>query len=429
MKFSPSATFVSYGRYALLCLSLLTGVCSCSAPASESATGATPRDRVYRVEFRVTPEPQAGGAWVELHLEQRSQLLREMDLNAPADWISEVGGDGQVTRTEDRVNWLPPAGGGTLRWFAKINHQRDSGGYDSFINEQWAVFRADDIIPAAATRTLKGADSDTTLIFDLPRDWSSATQYFGKDGGYRISNADRRFDRPTGWVALGELGVRHDTIAGIRVKIAGPVGQSVRRMDILALLRWTLPEITRVLPRFPARLTIVSAGDPMWRGGLSAPASLFIHADRPLISENATSTLVHELVHVGLGGSAASGADWIVEGLAELYSLEALRRSGTISQRRYQIALERLEERGKEAESLCSDASRGAVTARAVTVLHDLDTEIRQHGTPSTSLDDVVRQLTDNDLEITLARLREAAGKFIGGPATTLSEERIENCQ
>ena len=35
----------------------------------------------------------------------------------------------------------------------------------------------------------------------------------------------------------------------------------------------------------------------------------------------------------------------------------------------------------------------------------------------------------DNDLEITLARLREAAGKFIGGPATTLSEERIENCQ
>ena len=43
---------------------------------------------------------------------------------------------------------------------------------------------------------------------------------------------------------------------------------------------------------------VVGAADPMWRGGLSASNSLFLHADRPLISENGTSTLVHELTHV-----------------------------------------------------------------------------------------------------------------------------------
>ena len=43
------------------------------------------------------------------------------------------------------------------------------------------------------------------------------------------------------------------------------------------------------------RLLIVSAGDPMWRGGLSGPSSMFLHSDRPLISENRTSTLLHEL--------------------------------------------------------------------------------------------------------------------------------------
>src|SRR5690606_21947056 len=134
---------------------------------------------------------------------------------------------------------------------------------------------------------------------------------------------------PTGWIVLGHLGVRYDTISGIRTKVAGPVNQGVRRMDMLALLRWTLPELLRILPDFPHRLTIVSAGDPMWRGALSAPQSLYLHAERPLISENGTSTLLHEVVHVGLGVGAGHGADWVVEGLAEYYSLEMLRRSGT----------------------------------------------------------------------------------------------------
>src|SRR3546814_11955514 len=81
-------------------------------------------------------------------------------------------------------------------------------------------------------------------------------------------------------------------------------------------------------------VVFVSAGDPMWHGGLSGPRSLFVHADRPLISENGSSTLMHEMVHVVTGLRAVSGDDWIVEGIAEYYSMVLLNRSGMLSDAR-----------------------------------------------------------------------------------------------
>ena len=399
-------------------------------PAAAAAQKGSPsvKQSIYKIEYVVTPQPTAGGALVELRLRQPTHLLREMNMRAPAEWINRVTGDGSVTWSEDRIHWEPPAKGGVLRWFANINHQRDGGGFDSYIDSDYAVFRADDVFPAATTRTLKGAYSDTSLSFDLPRNWSSATQYYGERDRYPIRNDERRFDRPTGWIALGRIGVRNETIDGVRVKVVGPVGHSVRRMDMLALLRWTLPEVARVFTDFPDRLTIVSAGDPMWRGGLSGPASLFLHAERPMISENATSTLVHEMVHVGFGKKAAPGADWIVEGIAELYSLDTLRRSGTISQRRFETAMKKIAERGARVDSLCSDSSRGAMTARAVVVLHELDRELRKEAQPSANLDDVVNLLLQTDDNVSVESIRGAAQSLLGKPAAALRGSLFEQC-
>ena len=50
---------------------------------------------------------------------------------------------------------------------------------------------------------------------------------------------------------------------------------------------------------------------------MSGPGSLYVHADRPMISENGTSTMLHELVHVAMGVSGSAHDDWLVEGLAE----------------------------------------------------------------------------------------------------------------
>jgi hypothetical protein len=213
--------------------------------------------------------------------------------------------------------------------------------------------------------------------------------------------------------------VRRDEIGATRVSIAAPTAQGARRLDMLAFFRFTLPSLQAVFPDFPARLLVVSAGDPMWRGALSGPGSLFVHTDRPFISENGTSTLIHELVHVAMGARSAAGADWIVEGLAEYYSLELLRRSGAISESRYAKSHARLAEWAKQAGPLEVDRSQGAVTARAVGIMRALDEEIRRVRGGQAGLDDVLRLLPRGDA-LTTEGFRAAAERVAGRPLSAL---------
>lgn len=398
----------------------------CGLGASDA--GAQENERVYRLAYVVTVDPAARGAHVELRLEQRDDYLRELDMSLLGGRISDVEGDGDVSVGEDRARWLPPDDGGRLRWFASLEHLRDDDEYDAYVSPEWALFRGEDIIPSANTRTLRGSLSDTRLELRVPDGWSSVTPYFGSDHRFAVDNPERRFDTPTGWIVLGELGVRTDRVSGIRTKVAGPVGHGIRRMDMLALLRWTLPELLDVLPEFPQRLTIVSAGDPMWRGALSGPQSLFVHAGRPLISENGTSTLLHEVVHVGLGISAGRGADWIVEGLSEYYSLEALRRSGTISPQRFARAHDHLEAWGRKTSTLCAASSNGSRTARAVTILARVDEEIKAHTDGRANLDEVLDELARMDGKVTVARFREIVAGVAGAPVEALEPGRLPGC-
>jgi len=228
---------------------------------------------------------------------------------------------------------------------------------------------------------------------------------------------------------MGEIGVRRETIAGTRVAVVAPEGQGVRRMDMLALLNWTLPELNAVLPDSLPRLTIVSAGDPMWRGGLSAPASMFIHANRPLISENATSTLVHEVFHVSLGVTASNGYDWIVEGLAEYYSLDLLQRGGAITARRYQRAFERQTQWAEDANQLCGDRSSGAITALAVVTFRQLDQEIRRKSASKLSLDNVVAELANSHSRVSLDSLQKIVVDLLQEESVTLHIDNLPGCQ
>ncbi len=424
--------FAGFGRWTVAgLLAILAGafVAACSAPAAESGASQAMKERIYGVDYRVRPDISRGGAYVKLRISQSDRLLRELSMPLGENMISDIGGDGQISIDDDRIRWVPPADGGELRWFATINHLRGSNSYDAFIGADWALFRAEDVIPPTATRTLKRSVSRTRLMFDLPDGWSAVTEYFRRSNVFNVSNPDRRFDRPTGWIILGELGVRHENIAGIRVIVAAPVDQAFRRMDTLAMLNWTLPDLVRLLPGFPKRLTIVGAGEPMWRGGLSAPRSFYVHADRPLISENGTSTIMHETIHIGLGAGAVTGADWIVEGLAEYYSLEILRRSGTISEKRYRTAFSKLERWGKGAKSLCADPSTGEVTARAVTILAGLNDEIRRKSDRKHNLDDVMRRLAGSQDKVSIRLLRKIVADLAGSESEVLSDKDLNNCE
>lgn len=415
-------------RGTALALSLAIALPACGVSTSDAEAQEPATERLYRLDYRVTPDYAARGAHVELTVKQSDWWLREIDMPLRGGQISDVSGDGDVSTGDDRVVWSIPERGGRLRWFALIDNKRTDDTYDAYIDHDWALFRGMDIIPSARTKVLRHAESRTRLSFELPAGWSSATPYYGRDDVYEINNPERRFDTPTGWMVLGDIGVRNETIGGVLTKVAGPTGHSIRRMDMLALMRWNLPELLRVLPDFPERLTFISAGDPMWRGALSAPNSFYVHADRPLISENATSTMLHETVHVGLGLTAEAGADWIIEGIAEYYSLEMLRRSGTISDQRYRTAHSALQSWGREIEELCTRRSSGSNTARAVTILSEVAGEIRKLSGGKSDIDDVLRALASYDEKITVERFRKLVADIAGKPVEALKSENLPGC-
>ncbi|MGB5346419.1 MAG: hypothetical protein WBN23_09670 [Woeseia sp.] len=402
---------------------LLLTISGCAVAATDPLP-----EKIYDVMYTVTPQPRKGTVMVEMRVEQSRRLLRAVSMTMPEDRFSSISGDGELTRNGGELRWAPSAAGGALRWTVKVDNRRYGATYDARLVENWGLFRASDIIPPANTRSVVGASGRTKMQFDLPDKWSAVTQYNDRRGVYSITNTGRRFDRPTGWILLGKLGIRIETIAGVRIVIGAPVGQNVRRLDILALLNWTMPQIVKIMPDFPKRIAIVSAQDKMWRGGLSGPNSLYIHASLPLISENATSTILHEVMHLGMGLRADAGADWIVEGLAEYYSLELLRRSRTISNERFAEALDDLVKWGTQADALCTPASTAAMTARAVGVFAALDRELQKLTMNKQALDELTRALIANGDVVSLADLQRIAKSVAGRLPGVLSNSRLPGC-
>lgn len=400
---------------------------ACDALASETPFGAEPL--TYDVHYTIRPNPADGSVDVEMTVEQSRGELREVSFSVDDIAISEIEADGDLDVGEDRVTWLPGRTGGDLRWRIDISHRRADGGYDAWLNNGWGIFRAEDIIPRARSRSHRNAHSKTTIGFELPGDWSVVSEYSALKRRNAVVNPRTRFDQPQGWIAMGDLGIRRETIAGTRVIVAAPEGQMARRMDMLALLNWILPELNLVLPGAIPALTIVSANDPMWRGGLSAPESIYIHSSRPLISENATSTLAHEVFHVALGKWAEPGYDWIVEGLAEYYSLELLQRGGAITARRYEKALLKQSQWSGDAGKLCATRSSGATTALAVVILRDLDRELREKSSGRVNLDDVVAGIAQSDSRVSLQMLDDLITGLIQDTATALHGDALQGCR
>ncbi|MCW3150127.1 hypothetical protein N8H22_16090 [Stutzerimonas stutzeri] len=398
-------------------LSLFAALLLSTAPA----LAAQRVDLDYRVRFL----PEQDQAEVQVTLE-KGEVIRSLDLNLGNEgYYSDFQGDGEwVQESPERGSWRPGKGKSQLTYRVRISHPRDNGRFDARMTPDWALFRGDDLVPAARLDQLDGVKLVSRLSFELPEGWKSVETGWPRIGKnrFRIDNPERLLDRPTGWMLAGKLGTRRARLGETDVTVAAPVGEGMRRMDILTLLTFVWPELQNVFPRDPAKLLIVGAGDPMWRGGLSAPNSLYMHADRPLVSENGTSSLIHELVHVFSRISDADRSDWISEGLAEYYAIELMRRAGGMSEDRYQAVREHLSAWSRDVTSLRTERASGAVTARAVLLLQELDREIRQRSKGRHSLDDVSRGLmrldkvsTDDIIDITSALLG-GGSKVLGTP-------------
>ena len=381
----------------------------------------------YALDYRVALLPDTGEAHVVISTAPIDGRLVRVRVPLDRDRYRAVRADCKLSRDGDDYTWEVPRKGGTLQYRVDIDHERRGDGYDARITRDWALLRGDDLVPPLRATVTRGADARARLRFVLPKGWSAEVPYGRSNDGkaYVVVDPERRMDRPEGWMVFGKLGVRRDRIAGMRVAVAAPVGQDVHRGDLLAFVTALGPELERAFGDLPPRLLLVQAADPMWRGGLSGPRSLYLHQDRPLISENGSSTPAHELVHVVTRLRADDGDDWIVEGIAEYYSIELPRRAGLLSDSRATRAFDWMRDHGASVDRLDTDRSREETTARAVALLADLATEIDRATDGKRTLDDVVRRLLP-DREVSREALRDAAREVIGRKSRVLDSPLLD---
>lgn len=408
----------------------------------------------YDIRYEAQILPDRGTARLSIAVTQTDGVLRELSFDVQPERLFDETADGELTREEPvveeqgevlglrqadeeaapaalpRLVWRVPRGGGVLRYSLRVDRVREGAEYDARCASRWMVARAEDLFPPMAARFAPDSDMEAsaTLRFKLPPRWKVAHPFPIRNGLAVIEQSHRRLDQPKGWIVAGMIERLSADLEGTRILMAAPTGHAARLRDTLAFLRWTLPAMHAAFGALPDRIFIASAGNPMWRGGLSAPGSVYVHADRPLIDDDASSPLLHELVHTITRARSAPGEDWIVEGIAEHYSREILRRSGGISDETFEETLEKLRRRGANVRRLVGEAT-GKETALAVAFFHDLDEQIRRASEGGASLDDVVATLVDDVSTLDRDELAARILAETGYDPASLIEARIPEAE
>lgn len=348
------------------------------------------------LDYHVRLLPQSDQAEVRLTLAQGS-AVRSLDFDlGDGSHYSDFKADGQWQLTPGnaaRGVWRPAADKASLTYRVRISHGRKNGSFDTRMTANWALMRGDDLVPAAKLDQQDGIELVSRLEFELPTGWKSVETAWPRIGKnkFRIDNVSRLFDRPTGWMLAGHLGSRRTRLGETEVTVASPIGQGMRRMDVLTLLTFVWPQVQAVFPRHPSKLLIVGASDPMWRGSLAGRESIYLNSRLPLVSESGSSALVRELAQVFGRINDQQRSDWISEGLAEYYAIELVRRAGGMSDERYEGLQKKLAKDSQKVTTLRGSQVNPAQIARAVLLLQELDQEIRIKTRNKRSLDDVQR--------------------------------------
>jgi hypothetical protein len=196
-------------------------------------------------------------------------------------------------------------------------------------------------------------------------------------------------------------------------------------MDVLTLLTFVWPQVQAVVPRHPAKLLIVGAGDPMWRGVQAGHDSIYLHNRPPLVSERGGSPLLRELVQSLTRIKDQNRSDWISEGLTEYYAIELLRRAGGMSDERYQVLNDRLARDSRGVTTLRGEQVGPATVAKAVLLLQELDREIRLKTRNKRSLDDVLQGAMRLET-VDTKEFVQLSESILDGPSTVLDSRLLQ---
>lgn len=412
---------------AAACLLLATLVPA--APAATRAGGPGPLPTTYSVDYvvRIAPE-RPGVATVGWRLAGIDEIegFRLVFRDARA---GDVRGTGRLEWQGRTLTWTPGGPYAHLDYTVAIDRRRGRGGFDSHAAGDWVATRAMHLFPRINVRFRAGADrarSRARLRFDLPAGWASETAYARLDRHtFAVEEPGKKLDRPRGWFVLGRIGVTQVHVAGSAVTIATAPGSGLDVAGLVRLWQRTLPLLVPLLGPPPPRLLFVSAPDPMWRGGISAESSFYVHGDLPLRSADETSTYLHEVLHVWQPFQPRADGRWASEGLAEYWTLVLQRRAGLIGPAAFARGLELFGRQGRFGEDLSRTHAPRVLNNDAPLVLAALDLEIRRATEGRRSLDDAVRAMAEAREPLTTAGLLGAASRAAGRDLTPFFRRHV----
>jgi predicted metalloprotease with PDZ domain len=356
--------------------------------------------------------------------------IRSFRLVFRDDRTTKVMGSGKLAWHGRTLDWTPGGPYAHLSYTVAIDHPRPpSGRFDSHAAPDWVATRALYLFPEINVDFRPGAQaarSRARLVFRLPRGWRvAAAQAPLEDDAFRVEEPGKRFERPRGWFLLGRIAHHRRRIGGMALTVATAPGST---FDVRRLLRFyarTVPLLGELLGPAPPRVLVVSAPDPMWRGGLSGEDSFFVNSRIPLRSADKTSTYLHELFHVWQPFRPGRDGRWVAEGLAEWYSLALQHRAGRLSDRGFARGVDLFARYGRWGIDLSRTRVPAALNNSAPLVMWWIDREIRRVTAGQRSLDDVVRALAREGGTVTTARFLGAVNHVAGRDFTPLLRRHV----
>jgi hypothetical protein len=189
-----------------------------------AAMPAAPRyyDVAYRAHFR----PETGMVDMEIAL-SGERLPSRVVLHVDSRRHKKFTSTDPLQIEPSHVTWQPRGHMSRLHYQFVVDHERSPQHYDSRMTADWAILRAEKMVPRASVTARKSLHSRATLEFEVPQGWTVATPY-GSVGElrYPIDDPARRFDQPEGWMLAGKLGSRNEKIGTMRVVVAARSAQA-----------------------------------------------------------------------------------------------------------------------------------------------------------------------------------------------------------
>lgn len=388
-------------------------------------------DTTYSVDYVVTVRRADPGTARIRWLLSGIDEIESLRLVFRDERASGVHGTGSLTWEGRTLHWRPGGPYAHLAYTVAVDRARPPGGsrYDSYAGPDWIATRALHLFPVINVSFRPGAErarSRARLVFRLPSGWHSDAPFERlARHTFRLFEPGKHFDRPRGWFLLGASTRFTRTIAGTRLTVARAPGSTLDARRLLRLYAATVPLLATILGPPPPRLLLVSAPDPLWRGGLSGEDSYFVHGHLPIRSADRTSTYLHELFHVWAPFRSAPDGHWISEGLAEYYSLALPHRARRLSDRGFARGLALFARDGRWGGDLSRTRDPAALNNSAPLVMHRIDLALREATGGARSLDDAVREVVRDRRPLSTAAFLRAVNRVGGRNFTPLFRRHV----